>query len=391
MSHDMQIVSAGAARSSAMAQNPHPIPLPDCRERGLSIRPGTMDDLPFLDSLQKLHTKQVGWMPTKQFEGYINMGAVLVAEGKAEDRGSRIEDSAEASRSSALSSTLYPLSSPAQASPAQALGYIIARDRYFKRDDVGIVYQLNVAKVQQRKLIGATLLKAVFDRAAYGCRLFCCWCAQDIEANRFWEAMGFVPLAFRAGSEKKVKGGRVHIFWQRRIRAGDATTPWWFPAKTDAGALREDRLVLPIPPGLHWSDEMPRIPANAASQPAMEDQRGAGCAGGAGGAGKARRAKAALDCSPPTKHGARQFGAPPAVTPAPPAPQAALEKPKPQKKPKVKADPKLVAAARELRDRYLEQVNTTPLLPAGKYDVARPIAQATSITPAAPKQLPQAA
>jgi len=36
-------------------------------------------------------------------------------------------------------------------------------------------------------------------------------------------------------------------------------------------------------------------------------------------------------------------------------------------------------------------VNTTPLLPAGKYDVARPIAQAASVTPAPAKQLPEAA
>ena len=49
----------------------------------------------------------------------------------------------------------------------------------------------------------------------------------------------------------------MHIFWQKRIREGDTTTPWWFPAKTDAGAMREDRLVLPIPPGKQWSDEMP--------------------------------------------------------------------------------------------------------------------------------------
>ena len=40
---------------------------------------------------------------------------------------------------------------------------------------------------------------------------------------------------------------------------------------------------------------------------------------------------------------------------------------------KAKNDPKLVAAARELRDRYLEQVNSERLLPAanGKYDVSR--------------------
>lgn len=36
-------------------------------------------------------------------------------------------------------------------------------------------------------------------------------------------------------------------------------------------------------------------------------------------------------------------------------------------------DPKFLKAARELRDRYLEQVNRDPslLLPAGKYDVSR--------------------
>jgi len=46
-------------------------------------------------------------------------------------------------------------------------------------------------------------------------------------------------------------------------------------------------------------------------------------------------------------------------------------KPKREKKPRVKNDPKLVSAARELRDRYLEHINTTPLLSQGKYDVSR--------------------
>ena len=80
----------------------------------------------------------------------------------------------------------------------------------------------------------------MFDRAGWRCKLFCCWCAQDIEANRFWESLGFVALAFRAESRQK---RRVHIFWQRRIRAGDMTTPWWFPSPTSSGSIRQDRLV----------------------------------------------------------------------------------------------------------------------------------------------------
>ena len=40
-----------------------------------------MGDLPFLDALQKQHCKALGYFPTKQFEGYIDGGHVLVAVG----------------------------------------------------------------------------------------------------------------------------------------------------------------------------------------------------------------------------------------------------------------------------------------------------------------------
>ncbi len=233
MSHEMEIVTKGAVRSSAL-----PVPAPRVP---ITIRPATNEDIPFMDALQKLHSKQVGWMPTKQFEGKIKAGHVLVAEtDRVSGVGCRV--SGEDGNS--------PFPNPETRTPKpDPLGYCIANDQYFKRDDVGIIYQMNVAPGHQRGLIGASLLKAQFERSAYGCRLYCCWCAQDIAANRFWEGMGFVPLAYRAGSEKK---GRVHIFWQRRIRAGDTETPWWFPAQTSGGSIREDRIVLPIPPGTHW-------------------------------------------------------------------------------------------------------------------------------------------
>src|SRR5262249_41546540 len=152
--------------------------------------------------LQRKHARMVGWFPTKQLETNITQGHVLIAE-----------------------------------SGSERVGYCISRDRYFKRDDCGIVYQLNVVPSKHRGLIGATLIKAVFDRAAYGCKLFCCWCAQDLQANHFWESIGFVPLAFRTGSRKagSKKEPRIHIFWQRRIREGDTETPYWFPAETSGG------------------------------------------------------------------------------------------------------------------------------------------------------------
>ena len=46
----------------------------------VTIRAADLSDVPFLDSLQKLHTRQVGWMPTATFEGKIRLGHVLIAE-----------------------------------------------------------------------------------------------------------------------------------------------------------------------------------------------------------------------------------------------------------------------------------------------------------------------
>jgi len=154
----------------------------------IAIREAAMADLQFIDSLQKLHSKQLGFMHRKTLEGKIALKHVIVAEESG-----------------------------------QAIGYCIGSDKYLKREELGVIYQLNVSPGKQRHLVGAQLVQAMFDRAAYGCKLFCLWCAQDLEANHFWESIGFVPIAFRAGSRTKK---RMHIFWQKRIREGDRATPW---------------------------------------------------------------------------------------------------------------------------------------------------------------------
>jgi GNAT superfamily N-acetyltransferase len=349
--------------SSMIIRNSELIALPAPRVP-VSIRVATMDDLPFVDALQKQHAKMVGWMPKSQLREKIGKGQCLIAEGIEEEKRSGGEEETSGHSSPLLLDSSTPLLRP--------LGYVIGQDRYFKRDDVGIIYALNVVPGHQRSLIGANLLRAMFDRAAYGCRLFCCWCAQDIAANRFWEAMGFVSLAFRAGSAKKA---RVHIFWQKRVRAGDGTTPYWFPSETKGGSIREDRLVFPIPPGTHWSDAKPII------LPGME-----------------RREEPKLRASPPSA-GSREkerlpaAGLPTAGAPskprlsgwsfAPPATPAAADVAKPKPKPprKAKNDPRLVAAARELRDRWLERVNAMPMLSCGKYDVTRAVDTAVVAEP----------
>ena len=301
-----------------------PIPrvLPPC---DVSVRVATPGDFAFIDSLQKLHSRQVGFLKRQAIESKIAAGQALIAADTSGERA----------------------------------GYVMGQDRYFKHDNVGLIHQMNVAPARKRSFIGMTLLKALFDRAAYGCLLYSCWCAQDIEANRFWESLGFVPLAYRGGSEKK---GRVHIFWQKRIREGDVTTPYWYPAETTGGQMAEARLVLPIPPGKRWSDELPvLLPGRGKTCLALEGDTSVAPT-------KKRSKPRAVAQRKPVNLKGRLFFAS-ADAPA----QEKTAKPKPEKKPRAKNDPRLVAAARELRDRWLEQVNAAPssLLAQGKYDVSR--------------------
>lgn len=45
----------------------------------IRIRTATMADIPFIDSLQGVHSKMVRWMPGKQLEGKIKLWQVLGA------------------------------------------------------------------------------------------------------------------------------------------------------------------------------------------------------------------------------------------------------------------------------------------------------------------------
>ena len=251
--------------------------LPEPNLPGVSIRPGVLGDYAFIDALQKRHSKAVGFMFEAAIKGHIEKGHVLVAEQREGPRGAGSEGPSDGGGAECFYDSCSPVSSLVPLAPGHStpVGYLIGVDRYLKRDELGIVYQMNIAPGSQRGLIGANLLKAQFDRSAYGCRLYCCWCAQDLAANKFWEAMWFVPLAFRTGggrSKTKKDGkfrGRMHIFWQKRIRPRkwdelsgawvEDDYPYWFPSQTGAGAIGEDRIVLPIPPGTHWSDAKPVV------------------------------------------------------------------------------------------------------------------------------------
>ena len=355
---------------------------------GLAVRAGTMADVPFMDALQKKHSGALGWFPAGQFAGYVEQGGVLVAEVRSDECGvMNGRDAADGVRHSSL---ITPHSSLPPSLPPRPVGYVISRDRYAGRDDLGAVYQLAVEAGARRRLVGAALVRAVFERAAWGCRLFCCWCAQDLPANHFWESVGFVPIAFRTGSRGK---RRTHILWQRRVRSGD-DHPYWYPFQTKGGAIREDRLVFPIPPGTHWSEAKPVILPGECQKPAelaaterkqLEDKRAARRV--------AKRAAAAEAARPPERNAAGQIVVPgkvamlvggrvryvdrPGQRPAaaaPPVMAESEEKPKRAPRPAQKHERAALAFCRELRDRWQERVAEEPGLLAdarGKWDVSR--------------------
>jgi hypothetical protein len=163
---------------------------------------------------------------------------------------------------------------------------------------------------------------------------------------------------------------RIHLFWQKRIRTGDATTPWWYPSQTGGGELREDRLVFPIPPGVHWRDVLPVVLTDADGQIAEQPQ--------AAEPPKRRRAKVAK--APPILRAPHMKGglwfAEEGIVVEP------LAEPEKKPKPKATIDPRLTAMARELRDRWSERAELILPGPAA-HDVRRMIAQ----EPTAPRAL----
>jgi hypothetical protein len=135
-------------------------------------------------------------------------------------------------------------------------------------------------------------------------------------------------------------------------------------------------IVLPIPPGTSWQDAKPAV------LPGMENVNvlPPGARDDSGGVKKPREKKIK---APPRKISFGMWFAPPAPKPGSPEAKAAkkAEKSGGPKREKFKNDPKVVEAVRELRDRYIEQINAGLLLPpsaCGKYDVSRQLEAAPS-------------
>src|SRR5437899_12248566 len=109
---------------------PIPPPLPRCE---LTIREAVAGDYAFVDRLQDMHSKALGFMPKAQLQGKIKLGHVLVAEEMQNDE-CRMQNEEKADASLSSFCTLH-----SDFCIRRPIGYCMSQDRYFKRDDVGII------------------------------------------------------------------------------------------------------------------------------------------------------------------------------------------------------------------------------------------------------------
>lgn len=207
--------------------------LPDGEHKCITIRSALPEDVKFLDHLQKKFADQVGFLPMRALEANIERANVSIALENDE--------------------------------PA---AYLLGKGNYLRDGHFGIIYQAAVSYDARRRLVGTALVQHFIDHMEPMTRLIGLWCAQDIEANEFWNACGFEAIAARHGSRRK---GRVHIFWVGRTPRG-RHEQMRYPRWTTGGLMREHREVFGLKPGEEYAEvELPALPEAPAA-----GRRGAG-------------------------------------------------------------------------------------------------------------------
>ena len=217
---------------------------------------------------------------------------------------------------------------------------------------------MNVLPGQQRGLVGATLLKAMFERARTGASCTAAGVRRTSRRISSGSRWGLCRWRFGRGARRR---HRVHIFWQKRIRAGDTTTPWWFPVadewrerfgridsccRSRRGCIGAMRCPGPVSWRLPEADHSPGDKSQVANKTTKRETRKS----------QNRRSRTMA-----TLPGLRFSNSPETAA-------AAKEKPPAREEARRRRTIRSWWPRRELRDRWLERVNADPalLLPHGE-------------------------
>ncbi len=142
------------------------------------IRAATSADLAFVKHLANRNSNAIGFVPTAGLLNYLDAGCITITN----------ENDAEA-------------------------GYILARPRVAGATYIRPIVQAAVCFDARRRRHALSLVNDL-ARAAFisGQLLLQCWCREELEANDFWRAAGFIAVARRhAGTGR----GKPCILWRR--------------------------------------------------------------------------------------------------------------------------------------------------------------------------------
>lgn len=161
-------------------------PGPETPPRALAK--ATLADLRFVDNLQKRFGRSLGFLPRAAIEGHIELGNVTLAREN--------DDHA---------------------------GYLLVRPVLSWRPELASIVQAAVCMDAQRRQHGLALLLQVESEArSRGQVGLQANCAIGVEANEFWRAAGFKPIAHLTPN---TKSGRHVICWRKPLVR---SLPTWF-------------------------------------------------------------------------------------------------------------------------------------------------------------------
>jgi N-acetylglutamate synthase-like GNAT family acetyltransferase len=155
----------------------------------------TPADLKFVDSLQKKYGRSLGFLPTPALQANLEAGNITLTREN--------EDAA---------------------------GYLLVRPVLSWQPALASIVQAAVCMDAQRRHHGlALLLQIEHEARGRGQIALQANCAIGVEANEFWQAAGFKPIAHMT---PKTKSGREIICWRKPLKR---SLPMWFtelPAKS---------------------------------------------------------------------------------------------------------------------------------------------------------------
>lgn len=179
-------IDAAITATSMLATGAIPLPVPKTDARRLAK--ATLADLSFVDSLQKKFGRSLGFLPRQAIEVNLEKGNITLTRENDD-----------------------------------AAGYLLVRPLLTWRPEMAAIIQAAVCMDAQRRHHGLALLLLIEKEAkARGQIALQANCAIGVEANEFWQAAGFKPIAHLT---PETKSGREIICWRKPLQR---SLPTWF-------------------------------------------------------------------------------------------------------------------------------------------------------------------